>query len=265
MLNKLIVFDLDGTLRKLDFDENYEQIINVRFRPKLKDLLVKLKKVHEEGIDVAICTSASTQSVKTHFIDCIPKEYKDLFTYIYTTNNKIQVERESKEKEVYGLNGWNKPVTSIYGYDQVLFFDDNINEGLMLKKLFFEEENFPNKQVVFASYKYNPLSAFELYAYKKLAPENTKMAKYADKVFSKELEEPGCNLMIEKIDEFKNTKFEKGLTIDDNNPVMEKYKDDMLDLQEEIEAFLYNNKLWKDYNYYIKEYYDKMQTQEGER
>ena len=261
MSNKIIVFDLDETLRKLDFDENYQRILNVRFRPKLKELLEKLKEVKEKGINVAICTTASIQSVNTHFLKYLPEKYNNIFTNIYSTNNKIQVKSGSLEEEVYGQNGWNKPVTAIDNYNQILFFDDNTNEGLFLKKLYLEETS-PNKQVFFSSYQYNPLKASQLYAYKKIAPENSRMQRYVNKMFAIQLEEPGCGLMIEKIEEFQNSKFEKGLTIDDNNPKMEKYKDDVLDLEEEIEAFLYNNKLWKKYNDYIKEYHDIIRLHE---
>ena len=41
---KAIVFDLDETLRKLDFNLDYNKIVNVRLRPKINELLAKHRK-----------------------------------------------------------------------------------------------------------------------------------------------------------------------------------------------------------------------------
>ena len=44
MEKKAIVFDLDETLRKLDFNLDYNKIVNIRLRPKINELLAKLKR-----------------------------------------------------------------------------------------------------------------------------------------------------------------------------------------------------------------------------
>ena len=68
MGKKAIVFDLDETLRKLEFDSEYSRIINVRLRPNINKLLEKLKEIKEEGTDIIIWTTASAESANKYFI-----------------------------------------------------------------------------------------------------------------------------------------------------------------------------------------------------
>ena len=190
MGKKAIIFDLDDTLRKLEIDYNHKKIINVQLRPNINILLAKLKEVKEEGIDVIICTTASTESAIKYFIDYLPEEYRDLFSTIFSKDKKIQVKSGSQEERVYGYNTSNKPVTALDDYDEILFFDDNNAESFYLKELYKDESISPDKQVIFASYQYNPPKQCQIYAYKKLAEEHTELAEKVNIFFTMLLGDP---------------------------------------------------------------------------
>ena len=208
---KAIVFDLDETLRYLDFNLDYIKIVNVRLRPKINELLAKLKDVRKDGTDVIICTTASTESANKYFIDLLPEEYRDVFNKIYSKENPIPVRNNSKLDE----------------YNQILFFDDNYTEANYLKTIYKNEIDAPNKQVDFASYPFNPPKAEILYSYKRFAEDNPEYASEINEYFSALLEEPGCEIMIDRIDEFQKSDFVPGLTIDRDNIELKKYKDNV--------------------------------------
>ena len=140
MAKKAIIFDLDETLRKLEFDGNYRVVLKVVLRPKINMLLSKLKKVKEEGIDVFIWTTAPKQSVQKYFIDYLPEEYKDLFQNIIARENKVQLESNSIEEKIYGRNTVNKPITALNDYNQLLLFDDNKQEFLLVMNIVLQNQ-----------------------------------------------------------------------------------------------------------------------------
>ena len=65
-----------------------------------------------------------------------------------------------------------------------------------MRNLYRDESIAPNKQVVFASYRYNPIEPYQIYAYKKVSEENKNVAVRTNKLFTQLLEEPGCQFMI---------------------------------------------------------------------
>ena len=256
MEKKVIIFDLDETLRKLEFDRSYEKVLKVSLRPNINALLKKIKEVKEEGIDIMIYTTASSESAQKYFIDCLPKKYRDIFCRVISSDNKLKLEEKSKEREVYGNNTSNKPVTAIEGYNQILFFDDNSTELEYLKEMYKQESDSPNKQVIFASYSYAPIKPYNLYAFKRMSEENNEIAEKVNMLFTKLLEEPGCALMIEKIDEFQQTKFVKGLSLDTDNMKLKYHQEVISDIEEEIEDLIYEDtELEKRYDEFYKEYY----------
>ena len=178
-------------------------------------------------------------------------------------DNKMQIESGSNEEKVYGYNTGNKPVTALKEYDQILFFDDNRTEGEYLKKLYRDEENSPEKQVIFARYRYDPLKPYQIYGYMKISEENKVVAEKVNKLFTKLLEEPGCELMIEKIDIFQNSSFVKGLTIVDDIEVFNKHRHDISDIEDEIEDMLdEDSELEKRYQDYMGKYFTLIDTTE---
>lgn len=261
MGKKAIVFDLDETLRKLDFNLDYNKIVNVRLRPKINELLAKLKEVREDGTDVIICTSASTESTNKYFIDLLPEEFRDVFNKMYCKENPIPVRINSKEELVYG--GRNKPVTALDEYNQILFFDDNCTEVNYLKTMYEKDSDAPNKQVDFASYPFNPPKAEFLYSYKRFAEDNQEYASKVNEYFSVLLEEPGCEIMIDKIDEFQKSDFVPGLTIDRDNIELKKYKAKVDDCKEKIDDIKYSNSdIKKKLKSYMYDYYKKLEEQD---
>lgn len=238
MEKKVIVFDLDETLRKLEFNAEYTRITKVKLRPNIDKLLAKIKEVKEGGTDIIIWTTASTESANKYFIEYLPEEYRSIFDEVITKDDKMQIESGSIEEKVYGYSTGNKPVTTLKEYDKILFFDDNKTEGYYLRNLYRDESVAPNKQVVFASYRYDPLKPYQIYAYKKISEENENVAKKVNKLFAKLLDEPGCELMIEQIDKFQKSSFVKGLTLEIDNEIMKKYRHDLSDIEDEVDDII---------------------------
>lgn len=260
MGKKVIIFDLDETLRKLEFDGDYRVVINVLIRPNIKTLLHKLKEVKKEGTDVLIWTTDSKNSVNDYFINYLPKEYRDVFDRIISREDQIQLDSGSIEERVYGKNRVNKPITALKEYDQILFFDDNKQERYYLRKVFEDEKNSPNKQVIFNCYPYNAPKPNQMYGYKKVAEEIESVAKKVDSLFAKFLEDPGCNLMVQQIDEFQKLDFSKGLTIDMDNEELNEHEFEVTDIEDEIDVLIYKNKMyWSKYQVYMNNYYKYLQ------
>ena len=104
-----------------------------------------------------------------------------------------------------------------------------------------------------------------MYAYKKIAEENSKITKKANDLFTKYLEDPGCELMVRKIEEFEKEDFSKGLTVDMNNEKMLDHLFGITDIEEEIDVIMYKNKdLWHKYHKYLEEYYNIIKQKQNE-
>ena len=128
-------------------------------------------------------------------------------------------------------------------------------EGYYLRNLYRDESVAPNKQVVFASYRYDPLKPYQIYAYKKISEENENVAAKVNKLFTKLLEEPGCELMIEQIDEFLKSSYVKGLTLDMDNEIMKKYRHDLSAIEYEVDDVIDDDKdLSKKHSNYMEQF-----------
>lgn len=273
MYKKIIVFDLDETLRELEFDKSWDNVINVTLRPNIEELLKKLQEVKEQGIDVAIWTTASSASAKKYFIDCLPEQYRGVFDRIISRDNNVVPEKGSKEEKVYENSIGNKPVTSLEGYDQILFFDNNKTEIGLLENVFREDDSeqtlglqAPNKQVMFCCYEFNPPEPAYLYALKKLSEGNTEIAKLTNELLGKVMEEPGCSLMIEKIEEFQKSEFKPGLVSDVMNETMNAYKLDVDCIDDEIDDLMtWEEGLSNKYYKYSEEFFDVIAVPQKEK
>ena len=129
--------------------------------------------------------------------------------------------------------------------------------------MYENEIDKPNKQVAFASYPFNPPKAEILFSYKRFAEDNQEYASEVNEYFSALLEEPGCEIMIDKIEEFQKSDFVPGLTIDRDNKKMEKYKDKVDECDEIIDDIIYSNsEIKRKFRSYMYEYYNKLEGQD---
>ena len=138
-IKKAIVLDLDETLVHGVKDEN--NVIKMILRPNLDGLIKKLIKAKKNGIDVILCTTARNEWVN-RFLSLKPA-FKDIFDKLYTRDNEKEwrefckeeypIEYEAQRKNI-NLE-YMKPVTT-FGYDEVLFIDDNRIEELRVQILF---------------------------------------------------------------------------------------------------------------------------------
>ena len=141
---RAIILDLDETLEHgiprgmLIPGENGLLMV---LRPGLDELIDKLKQAKEQGIDIVLCTTAKQLWID-RFFDLKP-EFRTLFDKMLTRDNKAEWEHFDKEKNPLEYEAHRKdsflrnakPVTT-FGYDFVLFIDDNPHEGRNLSNLF---------------------------------------------------------------------------------------------------------------------------------
>ena len=125
-------------------------------RPNLDELVNKLNEAKKEGIDVILCTTANIGWVEEFFN--LKPEFKDLFNKVYTRDNENEWRNYSANDYPFEYDAkfaninieYMKPVTT-FGYDSILFIDDNRIEGLRLKLLFDITDNRLNKDVTYFS------------------------------------------------------------------------------------------------------------------
>lgn len=119
---------------------------------------------------------------------------------------------------------YSKPVTT-FGYDSILFIDDNKIEEVRLQILFELTENKLEKDVTFFSgFGFYGGSNYEkISSYKKLASQNAEVSKILEEYLEAEKNEPGCSMMCSIIEKFINKKFQAGLTLADKDYI-EDYK-----------------------------------------
>lgn len=211
-MSKVIVLDLDETLRSLETSNNGNDL-KVVLRPQIAVLLQKLSDVKKQGVDSVIYTSSSIASAQMYFLDKIPEKYKNVFTKVIGRENFLEPKLGTRENYLYRA-GQNKIVTAL-NYDEILFFDDNRTEYNFLKEL-FDENNYieypvPEKSVTFANLPYYPRMSSDMYALKELAKQNDSLKKPVNEYFSLMLNEPGCKIMANVIDNFVSKNNKKGL------------------------------------------------------
>lgn len=271
-MRKVIVFDLDETLRSIETSIN-DKNLKVVLRPKLTDLLKKLEEVKKDGVDSVIYTSASKNSVERYFLDKLPAEYRNVFKKIITREVLIEPKEKTRENYLYRRNT-NKMVTALtdddnYDYDEILFFDDNRTEYQYLEELYDEKLDtkfpVPEKNVTFVSLPFYPRKEVEMYALKELAKENetrnnselsTKIREY----FNLMIQEPGCRIMTEIIDDFVSKENKKGLVDINGTEEFDIYEEKLRKTYCDIDDIIDNDPTLGDkYRDYEDEYFSKME------
>lgn len=267
-MSKAIVFDLDETLRSLDTSLTSSNGVNVILRPKITELLSRLDKERENGVDSIIYTSASMKSVKNNFISKLPEKYRDVFAKIISRENYLEPKQGTRENYLYKL-GANKMVT-VLDYDEILFFDDNMGEYQFLKELYDVNLDckypVPNKNVTLVRLPFYPRGEAEMYALKETAKELEKKGKNdfsanIKKYFELMANEPGCRIMIKMIDEFVSKKHQKCFVYINGTEEFNQFNEQTRKYNRYIENTLDTNSSICDcYRDYEDEYYDKMEA-----
>ena len=180
---KVIILDMDNTLINGINKTDNETIIILR--PNLDKLIIKLREAKKKGIDVVLCTTAKELWVHKFF--SLKPEFKFLFDKLFTRDNEEDWMNYSEEEYPleYKARSENinieylKPVTT-FGYNSILFIDDNKMEGIRLQILFEINKNKLDKDVTF-------FSAFgftggknykNIINYKKIASQNINLLNY---------------------------------------------------------------------------------------
>lgn len=217
-------------------------------RPHLDELLEKLKEAKRQGIDIILCTSATNQWVARFFR--LKPDFFTVFNKLYTHDNMQEWRNFSEKQNPIEYKIWQensliaqgKPITT-FGYDSILFIDDNLLEGEILKQLYETAGSDLHTDVTFFSgFAYNggsiPMSV--MMGLKRLSTINYEIASKMKKYIQFEDSNPGCQLMCQVIDKFMRKEFVPGLTLEDDN-YWENYNDGFLRvrdaLQDELEGF----------------------------
>ena len=137
---RAIIMDMDETLEHGIYRGEYNagDGAMMTLRPNLDELVSKLQEAKKNGIDIVLCTTARNRWIE-RFLELKP-EFRGLLDKMLTRDNEdewkyIDETTYPIERECYGWRSAQKPVTT-FGYDSVLFIDDNPMESRMLEKLF---------------------------------------------------------------------------------------------------------------------------------
>ena len=211
-MSKVIVLDLDQTLRSLETSNNCNEL-KVVLRPQITTLLQKLSDVKNKGIDSVIFTSATRTSAIKYFLEKLPEECRGVFTEIISRENFPEPKLGTRENYLYRV-GENKIVTAL-DYDEILFFEDSQTEYKFLEEL-FDKENYtdypvPDKSVTFVNLPFYPRTSSDMYALKELAKQSDSLKEKVNDYFTLMVNEPGCKIMANVIDEFISKDNPKGL------------------------------------------------------
>lgn len=211
-MSKVIVLDLDQTLRSLETSNDYSDL-KVVLRPQITVLLQKLSDVKKKGIDSVIFTSATRTSANKYFLDKLPEEYRGVFAQIISRENFPEPKLGTRENYLYRV-GENKIVTAL-DYDEILFFDDSQTEYKFLQELFDEKQYtdypVPDKSVTFVNLPFYPRMSSDMYALKELAKQSDDLKEKVNDYFTLMVNEPGCRIMANIIDEFVSINNQNGL------------------------------------------------------
>ena len=217
-------------------------------RPHLDELLEKLNEAKRQGIDIILCTSATNQWVARFFR--LKPEFFTVFNKLYTNDNKQEWSNVSENQNPIEYNirqensliAQGKPITT-FGYDSILFIDDNLLEGEILKLLYETAgTNLHTDVTYFSGFAYNggsiPMSV--MMGLKRLSTLDYELASKMKRYIQFEDSNPGCKLMCKVIDKFMRKKYVPGLTLEDDN-YWDNYNNRFLRvrdaLQDELEGF----------------------------
>ena len=238
-IKKVIILDLDETLEHGIYQSRYDvgNQMTMVLRPNLNILLNKLYEVKKQNIDIILCTTAKNIWVD-RFFKLIPK-FKNVFDKIYSRDN----EKEWKyyNKDIYPLESKSqneninlenmKPITT-FGYNSILFIDDNKIEELRLKILFELTNGKLEKDVTFFTgfgFYGGNIQWDKMLLYKKISNQDQEFSKILNEYLEVERSNPVCSMICSIIDKF----IKKDLT----------YRLNIVDEDYSKEYDIFNNKL----------------------
>ncbi|MEI3394703.1 MAG: NIF family HAD-type phosphatase [Clostridia bacterium] len=225
-IKKVIILDLDETLEHGIYQSRYDvgNQMTMVLRPNLDILLNKLHEVKKQGIDIILCTTARNIWVDK-FLKLIP-EFKNAFDKIYSRDNEN--EWRYYNKDIYSLENKAqneninlenmKPITT-FGYDSILFVDDNKIEELRLKMLFEMADGKLQKDVTFFTgfgFYGGVIQWDKMLMYKKMSKQDLEFYKILNEYLEVERNNPGCNMICSVIDKFIKKDLIYGLNIVDD-------------------------------------------------
>lgn len=238
IIKEAIVLDLDETLIH-SYNEDDTSIMIIR--PNLDKLEKKLLEVKSLNIDIILCTTSKSEWVNRFFK--IKPVFKKIFDKIYSRDNE-NIWRKFNEIDYpieYGAKMKNinleylKPITT-FGYNKILYIDDNKLEEARLKILYEISNNCLNSDVTYFSgfkfYRKNNIWQ-EIIKFNKKVSDN----KYIEDYLEIEKENPGCEMIIESIEYFMNKSFKSGLTVLDKIFTKEysRYENKIHEIENKIE------------------------------
>ena len=245
---KVVVLDMDETLEhgmfKKQYSFNEDDLIMV-LRPNLDKLIDKLKEAKKQGIDIILCTTARDSWVE-RFLNLKP-EFRDLFDKKYTRDNEKEWREFDKEKYPieYKAQKENinlerlKPITT-FGYDSVLYIDDNKIDNIRLKMLFEIGEGKLEKDVThFTAFGFygGRVEWLDMLVYEKLSKINVEFSQILQEFLETERNNKGSEMMCSAIDGFINKEFKIGLNLidDDYSAEYDIFNKNLELLQEKLE------------------------------
>lgn len=223
---KVIILDLDETLEHGIYQSRYDvgNQMTMVLRPNLDILLKKLYEVKKQDIDIILCTTARNDWIDRFFK--LAPEFKNVFDKIYSRDN--EGEWKYYNKDIYPLENkaqneninleTMKPITT-FGYDSILFIDDNKIEELRLKMLFEMSKGKLQKDVTFFTgfgFYGGIIEWDKMLMYKKISNKDLKFSKKLNEYLEAERSNPGCNMICSVIDKFIKKDLIYGLNIVDD-------------------------------------------------
>lgn len=220
---KVIILDLDETLEHGIYQSRYDvgNQMTMVLRPNLDILLKKLYEVKKQNIDIILCTTARNDWIDRFFK--LAPEFKNVFDKIYSRDN--EGEWKYYNKYIYPLENkaqneninleTMKPITT-FGYDSILFVDDNKIEELRLKMLFEMSKGKLQKDVTFFTgfgFYGGVIEWDKMLMYKKISNKDLKFSKKLNEYLEAERSNPGCNMICSVIDKFIKKDLIYGLNI----------------------------------------------------
>ena len=285
-MGKAIVFDLNETLI---IEDVYIDSTNAMFQPKTKNLLSKLDsvmkrpglekllkklaKVRKCGVEIIIFTSTSKQSVENNFLNELPEKYKKVFTKIITKEDYLKPKQATSENYLKPKSDTSKNYLDRQGdnnvttleHDEILLFDANKAECEFLSKLYDKKQDCeypePDKRVTLVRLPFQAKTEAEMYALKETAKDfkerNKKFTKKVKEYFFKVSKEPGCRIMIDKIDNFVKIGNKKKFDYFDGTEKFNEYNAQLKDCWKDIEDMLEKDQNILDiYREYLDKYYE---------
>lgn len=261
---KVIILDLDETLEHGIYQSRYNvgNQMTMVLRPNLDILLKKLYEVKKQDIDIILCTTARNDWIDRFFK--LAPEFKNVFDKIYSRDN--EGEWKYYNKDIYPLENkaqneninleTMKPITT-FGYDSILFVDDNKIEELRLKMLFEMSKGKLQKDVTFFTgfgFYGGVIEWDKMLMYKKISNKDLKFSKKLNEYLEAERSNPGCNMICSVIDKFIKKDLIYGLNIvdDEYSKEYDVFNNRLIALKLELEE-LSNKFEEKDFKYTTEE------------